>query len=135
MHASIQPGLTGFAEVVVAQEHTAAALGSGAVPVFGTPALIALLEQAAVNALAPYLEPGQTSVGVHVAIDHLAATPLGMAVRGRATLLSVEGRRMLFALSADDAVELVATGRHERVVVDEARFLARANEKAGKAST
>jgi predicted thioesterase len=109
--------------------NTAQALGSGTVPVYATPALVALLEEAAVNALRPVLDAGKTSVGTRIDISHLAATPIGMAVSAQATLTAVDGRRLTFAVRADDEAELIAEGVHERVVVDEERFLARAREK------
>ena len=130
MSPPLLPGLSGSASAVVVQENTAQALGSGSVPVFGTPALIALLEKAAVDALAPGLAPGQTSVGVRVDVRHLAATPLGLTVSAQARLLAVDGRRLTFAVTAFDDAEQVAEGIHERVIVDEQRFLARVQQKA-----
>lgn len=126
----LQPGLSAEVQTVVSSANTAQALGSGAVPVFATPALVALLEQAAVVALAPALPPGQTSVGVRVDVQHLAATPIGMTVRGQATLVAIEGRRLTLAVAAYDDVEQVAAGTHERVLVDIERFLARVQKKA-----
>jgi predicted thioesterase len=114
---------------VVIQENTAQAFGSGTLPVFGTPALIALLEQAAVDALAHSLAPAQTSVGVRVDVRHLAATPLGLTVHAQATLLAVDGCRLTFAVTAFDDAEQVAEGAHERVIIDEQRFLARTQQK------
>jgi predicted thioesterase len=131
MHASIVPGLVGTAETIVTFEQTAQALGSGLVPVYGTPSLIALLEQAAVNALIPHLEAGKTSVGLRVQVQHMAPTPVGMAVRATATLAAVDGRRLTFHVSAYDDVEQVAGGSHERVIVDEERFVVRAMAKGG----
>ena len=122
--------LEGVAVTDVTAANTAVAVGSGSVPVFATPALAALLEQAAVNALAPHLPDGMTSVGVHLDVQHTAATPVGMAVRARAALVRQEGRRLWFDVSARDAVEPVAEGVHERVLVDAARFLARVAQKS-----
>ena len=122
-------GLTGEASVTVDQSNTAAALGSGLVPVFGTPALVALLELAAVHAVADALPPGSTSVGTHLDVRHLAATPVGMAVRAQATLTGVEGRRLVFAVEAYDEVEKVGEGTHTRVVVDAERFVQKTETK------
>ncbi|HRJ43568.1 MAG TPA: hotdog domain-containing protein, partial [Caldilineaceae bacterium] len=97
---TLTPGLTGEASTTVDHTNTAAALGSGLVPVYGTPALIALLELAAVHAVADYLPPGATSVGTHLDVRHLAATPIGMRVRAQATLTEVGGRRLTFAVEA-----------------------------------
>lgn len=129
MSTALFPGLSGSTSTLVTQANTAQALGSGTLPVLGTPALIALLEKAAVDALAPNLAPGQTSVGVRVDVRHLAATPVGLAVRAQATLLAVDGRRLTFAVTASDDAEQVAEGIHERVIVDEQRFLMRAQQK------
>jgi predicted thioesterase len=114
---------------MVTNTNTARAMGSGLVPVYATPALVALLEEAAVNALKPSLETGKTSVGTCIDISHLAATPIGMIVRAQATLSVVDGRRLVFDVVAHDEVERIAEGIHERVLVDEQRFLARVQEK------
>ena len=98
----LAPGLTGEIEAVVTEADTAARLGSGLVPVFGTPALVGLMEGAAVQALAGRLPPGQTSVGGRIDVRHLAPTPVGMRVRARAELLEVEGRRLVFRVEAWD---------------------------------
>jgi len=127
-------GLTGEASVTVDQSNTAAALGSGLVPVFGTPALIALLELAAVHAVADALPPGSTSVGTHLDVRHLAATPIGMTVCAQATLTAIDGRRLIFAVEAFDKVEKVGEGNHTRVIVDAQKFVQRAEAKTQQAS-
>ena len=99
------------------------------VPVFGTPALVGLMEGAAVQALAGRLPPGQTSVGGRIDVRHLAATPVGMRVRARAVLLEVAGRRLTFRVEAWDEIERIGEASHERFVVDEAQFVARAQAK------
>jgi predicted thioesterase len=123
---AITPGLTGSAELVVSESDTSSSFGSGDVPVLGTPRLLALIEQATVAALAPALEPGATSVGYRVQIDHVAPTPLGQKVRAEATLEQVEGRRLIFRVSVSDAHGLIGAGRITRVVVDRKRFLEKA---------
>ena len=129
MSDTLQPGLVGTASVQVSPANTAQALGSGTVPVFATPALVALLEQAAVNALASALPSGSTSVGTRIDVSHTAATPVGMTVSATATLVDVDGRRLHFYVTARDDQENVAEGVHERVVVDEQRFVARVGGK------
>jgi fluoroacetyl-CoA thioesterase len=105
---------------------TAAALGSGDVPVLGTPRLLALAEAATVQALDGALTPGQTSVGTSVRLEHTAASPVGMRVTVTAQLTGVDGRRVTFAVEAVDAGgTVVGLGTVERVVVDRAKFLAR----------
>jgi fluoroacetyl-CoA thioesterase len=105
---------------------TAAALGSGDVPVLGTPRLLALAEAATVQALDGALTPGQTSVGTSVRLEHTVASPVGMRVTVTAQLTGVDGRRVTFAIEAVDAGgTVVGLGTVERVVVDRAKFLAR----------
>ncbi|MCB0254042.1 MAG: thioesterase [Anaerolineae bacterium] len=129
MDTTFQPGLAGSASVQVTSTNTAQALGSGLVPVFATPALVALLEQAAVNALTGSLLPGSTSVGTHIDVRHMAATPVGMMVTATATLVEADGRRLCFEVAARDDAEPIAEGIHERVVVDEQRFMDRVEGK------
>lgn len=123
------PGLTGEIETVVTEDDTAARWGSGLVPVFGTPALVGLMEGAAVQSLEGRLLPGQTSVGGRIDVRHLAATPVGMRVRARAELVEVEGRRLAFRVEAWDEVEQIGKATHERFVVGVERFIARAQVK------
>ncbi len=116
--------------LTVTLDQTADAMGNRGVKVFATPFLIGLLENAANGVIAPSLAPGASTVGTMVEIRHLAATPVGMAVRARATLLETDGRRYLFQVEAWDAKEKIAEGRHERFVVpDLAKFLERAMKK------
>jgi predicted thioesterase len=124
------PGISGTATRTVTPDQTAEAFGSGLVPVFATPAMVGLMEQAAVVALAPYLGPDQTSVGTSLTVSHLAATPRGDRVRAEAELVAVEGRTLTFVVKAYDSAELIGEGRHDRVVVARERFLARVAAKA-----
>lgn len=120
----------GEAERMVTEDWSAPGMGSGTVPVLATPALVALMEQAAVRALEGRLPAGQTSVGVRIDIRHLAATPVGMGVRARASLVAAEGRRLTFQIEAWDGVEKVGEAVHERVVVDAERFMERVRAKS-----
>lgn len=123
------PGLVGEASVTVVPELTARHLGSGTVAVFATPEMVRLMERAAVNGLAPYLADGQQSVGTMVNIKHLAATPIGATVTARAELVSIDGRRLMFKVSAHDGTDLIGEGTHERALIDLARFEARVAAK------
>ncbi len=127
----IEPGLTNEITHIVAESDTATVYGSGLAPVLSTPHLIALMENAAQTMLAPYLEPGQSSVGTGIDIRHLAATPVGMAVRVCAEVIEVALPRVCFRVEAWDAVEKVGAGEHERFIVDTARFMARVARKQG----
>lgn len=119
----ISVGATGSATLVVGEADTAIALGSGDVPVLATPRLVALLEEAAVAALAGTLEEGATSVGTHIAIDHLAASFLSAPVRATAEVTEIDPRSVSFRLTAHEGDRVVAIGNHTRIVVDRARFL------------
>lgn len=126
---ALEPGLTGHASWQVTKAMTAAHIGSGLVAVFSTPMLVGLMETAAVNALKGHLEAGMTSVGTRIDVQHLAATPVGATVRAVATLTSVDGRRLFFAIEAWDDHEMIGRATHERVIVNQARFEAKAAQK------
>ena len=120
---AVSVGQRGEAAVSVDQRNTAIAMGSGNVPVFATPALVALMERAAVNALRRHLEEGEDSVCAAVDIRHLAPTPVGKRVRAEAEVTAVDGRRVTFAVRAFDAVEKVGEGTHARIIVDREDFM------------
>lgn len=121
----LRPGLEGRAEARVTEPMTAPAMGSGRVAVYATPAMVALMEQAAVACVEHRLAPGAASLGVHIEVSHRAATPPGLAVWAKATLTAVDGRKLTFAIEAHDSHELIGTATHIRVVVDAARLLAK----------
>lgn len=129
MQSQLQPGLTGEATATVTELNIASAMRSGDVPAFATPAMVALMEEAAVNALNDCLEPEKTTVGVRIDVRHLAATPLGVNVRAQARLVSLEGRRLTFRMTAHDDVEQIGEGVHERMIVDRAKFIDRTGSK------
>jgi fluoroacetyl-CoA thioesterase len=124
---ALHTGLRGEADLAIADADTALAMGSGDVPVLATPRLVALIEAAAVSAVASSLDPGQTTVGIAVEIDHLRASAVGARVHAEAVLVGVEGRILEFEVSARDERTQVARGRHRRAVVDRERFLQRAS--------
>jgi fluoroacetyl-CoA thioesterase len=124
-------GLKGIVQLTVTESDTAERWGSGLVAVLGTPSLVALMENAAVQALEGHLLPGQTSVGGRMDVRHLAPTPLGMRVRARAELLDIEGRRLVFHVEAWDEVERIGEATHERFIINLERFVAKANSKGG----
>ena len=128
---SFAVGSKGKAETVVTQANTAAAVGSGLVPVFATPYMIALMENAAVHAVQAGLEPGQGTVGTSLNVTHDAATPVGMKVWAEAELTSLEGKKLTFAVRAFDEAGPIGGGVHERAVIAVDRFLARAEAKKG----
>lgn len=121
----LSAGLRARVELTVTDADTAQALGSGDVPVLATPRVVALVEAATVAATASALEPGQSTVGTRVELDHLAASPIGRHVVAEASLVGVEGRRLTFEVTLRDGPTIAATGRVDRVVVDRQRFLQR----------
>ena len=131
---SLTVGLKGRAETVVVYENTAAAVGSGLVPVFATPYMLALMENAAVNALTPHLAEGEGSVGTHLDVSHDAATPIGMKVWAEAEITAVsENSKMVdFAVKAWDESGPIGSGTHTRAIVKNEKFLAKCNAKLEK---
>ena len=122
-------GMKGRAETVVTPENTAAAVGSGLVPVFATPYMVALMENAAVNAVQPAMEENQGTVGTVLNITHDAATPIGMKVWAEAEVTGVEGRKITLSVRAFDQCGPIGGGTHERFVITVDRFLAKAQAK------
>ncbi|MDQ3024991.1 MAG: thioesterase family protein [Pseudomonadota bacterium] len=125
----LPPGLTGTAELVVGEQHTAPRIGSGRIRVLATPVMINLLEAAALAAVEQSLPENHQSLGIHLDVTHVAATPVGMRVRATAEVLRVEGRTIYFRVRAEDERELIGEGTHERVVVNLERFDKRIQEK------
>jgi len=126
---ALLPGLTAEVSALVRPDNMASAMGSGGVDVFSTPMMIALMEAASYQAVQPHLTPGDTTVGTLVSVKHLAATPGGLTVRAVARLEAIEGKRLVFTVEAFDDREKVGEGTHERVVVNQNRFLARVQQK------
>ena len=121
-------GMRGEATLIVGEEHTAAAFGAGGVRVFGTPMMIGLMENAAWRLAQPEMNDGETTVGTLVSVRHLAATPVGASVVATAELVEIDGRRLVFRVSARDDRQLVGEGTHERTRVLLDRFLARLSD-------
>lgn len=118
-------GLTFTSTTVVDNTNTAVALGSGDMEVFATPAMVALMENAAMNAVAPHLETGQTTVGIEISTTHIKASALGATITATATLTAIEGRKLTFAVTALDGDNIIGEGTHTRFIVDRERFLAK----------
>ena len=125
----LQIGHKGSAELVVGEEHTAPFVGSGRVRVLATPVMINLMEAAALDAVEKLLPAGHQSLGIHLDVSHVAATPVGLRVTATAEVIGVEGRTIKFRVEAHDEVETIGGGTHERVVVNVARFDARVQKK------
>lgn len=126
---SLQVGARGRAQCVVTEENTAAAVGSGLLPVFATPQMIALMENAAVNAVQAGLNEGEGTVGTHLDVSHDAATPIGMKVWANAAVTAVDGKKITFEVTAFDEAGEIGHGIHERFIIKPERFLAKAQGK------
>ena len=125
MLQELKPGLTGTAETVVRETNTALAMGSCSLQVFATPCMVALMEQAACNAVDPCFNDSESSVGTLVNITHDAATALGKKVTATATLVEVQGRKLVFEVTAADEDKQIGKGRHERFIINKEKFMAK----------
>jgi fluoroacetyl-CoA thioesterase len=128
----LRPGLKGTARILVGVEHTAPSIGSGKVPVLGTPVMINVIEAAALAAVEHLLPAGHQSLGIHLDVRHFAATPIGMHVIATAELTGIEGRTLSFRVEARDDKEPIGGGSHQRVIVNVARFDERVQRKLGR---
>ena len=126
---SVTVGLKGRAETVVNESNTAQAACSGALPVFGTPFMCALMEEAAWKSIAPCLEEGQSTVGTRLSVSHDSATPIGMKVWAESEVTEVDGKRLVLTVAAFDERGPIGRGTHERFIVTDERFLAKTARK------
>ncbi|MDR3335906.1 MAG: thioesterase family protein [Treponema sp.] len=127
--ACLEPGIEGQKEETVTDNNTAGAWGSGGLAVYATPAMIALLEGACVAAVDPRLPEGFSTVGTVLQVKHLAATPVGMTVKAQGRLVEIDGRRLVFTVEAYDAAGKIGEGVHERFIVENEKFLKKAEAK------
>lgn len=125
----IETGIKGTQTVTVNESNTARTMGSGTLEVFATPALIALMEETCWRSVADRLDAGCGTVGTRLEIGHTAPTPVGMEVTCESTLSEVDGRRLVFEVTARDAKGVVGEGKHERFVIQSEKFQAKANAK------
>ena len=123
-------GIKGTLEKTAVSDLSARSMGSGELDVLATPALIAAVEETAWKSIAPYLEEGQGSVGTHLEVSHLAATPLGMKFWCESELVEINGRKLIFSVSAHDETGPIGKGTHERFLVDNASFQKKTDAKA-----
>ena len=122
-------GTVGVASTLVEPEDTALSVGSGSLRVYATPAMVALMEGAACEALADFLPEGKTSVGTELNVKHISATPVGLEVTAEATITAVEGNTITFSLIAKDEAGKIGEGTHRRVIVGEQKFLEKTYQK------
>lgn len=121
----LKEGLTHTSKIVVTRENCASAVGSGGLEVFATPSMVALMENAAMNAVAPYLPKDATTVGAEINTTHIKPSALGTEIMATATLTAVDGRRLVFSVEACDAAGTIGKGTHVRFIVDIERFMAK----------
>lgn len=126
---SLKVGVRGRADDIVNETNTAAAACSGALAVYGTPYMIALMEKAAWTSIAPYLAEGESTVGTKLNVSHLSATPMGMKVWAESEVTLVDGKRIELKVCAYDEKGLIGEGTHERFIVTDERFLAKTTRK------
>ena len=129
---SIEVGIKGRKEYVVTKELTAAAVGSGLLEVYGTPYMVALMEETCHTSIGEFLEEGQGTVGISIEIKHTAATPVGMKVWCESELVEVDGKRMVFNVKTFDEAGPIGEGVHQRFIIDNEKFLAKTNAKSQK---
>lgn len=122
---NINIGTSATVSTQVCKENCASLMGSGALDVFATPAVVAYMEMAACKVVDNYLEPGTSTVGTKVDIEHIKATPIGDTVEATATLKEIDGRRLVFDVTAHDSKGVIARGSHERFVITVEKFLAK----------
>lgn len=125
----MEVGIKGYSETVVSKENTAASVGSGLLEVFSTPSMVGLMENASKASVAPFLEPGQSTVGMRLEIDHLAPTPIGVKVWAESELIEISGKILTFKVSAYTDVEKIGEGIHKRCIITTEKFLSRMNAK------
>ena len=123
---SVTVGMKGRAEAEVNDQNTAMSAGSGTLPVFATPWMCALMEKASWTAVAPALAEGESTVGTQLSVSHLSATPVGLKVWAESEVTAVDGKRIVFKVSAYDEKGLIGEGTHERFTVTDERFLGKA---------
>ena len=126
---AIEVGIQGLADALVEQADTAKEVGSGDLLVYATPCMVALMEGAAWESIAPYLAEGESSVGTKMDVTHLSATPVGMSVRAESVVTAVEGRKVTFSITAYDEAGEIGRATHERVVIKTERFLEKTYDK------
>jgi len=131
---AIKPGLQSTTEILVGTRDTAPHVGSGKIKVLATPVLVMLLEEAALNAVEGLLPAGQQTVGTRLDVSHTAATPVGMRVAAHAEVTRVEGHKLTFRVWAEDEIERIGEGVHERIIVTVDRFDLRTQGKIAAAS-
>ena len=127
----IKTGIKGYTELTVTDAMSAKELGSGLLPVYSTPSLVAMMENTCSNSMLDYMDEGWGTVGISLDIKHTAATPIGMKVHAESELIEVDGRRLVFDVKAYDECGEIGYGKHERFIINNEKFMSRVNAKLG----
>ncbi len=125
----LKPGIKACKEIIVTKELCADAWGSGGLPVYATPAMIALMENTAWASVEPCMEEGRSTVGTKLDVSHLSASPVGARITCESELIEAEGRRLVFRVKASDDAGLIGEGLHERFIINVDKFMARTEAK------
>ena len=125
----LKPGIKACKEMIVTKELCADAWGSGGLPVYATPAMIALMENTAWASVEPCMEEGRSTVGTKLDVSHLSASPVGARITCESELIEAEGRRLVFRVKASDDAGLIGEGLHERFIINVEKFMARTEAK------
>lgn len=125
----LKEGITGEAETIVSEDNTAIKMGSGTLPVFATPAMVATVEKAAWSSVAGELDEGQSTVGTAMSLSHESATPVGLKITAKTTLTAIDRRKLTFSWEAYDEAGIIGRGTHERFIVDNEKFVSKAERK------
>jgi predicted thioesterase len=125
----IEKGMKGTAIIKADSTNSAKAMGSGSLDVFATPAMVALMEKSAVNCLEGHLDEGMTSVGTFINTEHISATPLNMEVTAEAEITDINGREIIFTVTALDSAGIIGKGTHKRFIVNSEKFMSKTNSK------
>ena len=129
---ALETGIKGKAGFTVENQHTAKSLRSGGLDVLATPMMVALMEEAALTSVRPYLDEGMDTVGTSISVSHLSATPVGLKAWAESELVEIDRRRLVFSVKAYDEMGLIGEGTHERFVVDMEKFTAKCYSKLNK---
>ena len=132
MSFNLKEGMVGQVETIVSEKNTAMAFASGGVEVFATPMMIGMMEKASLSAVDSFLPEGYATVGTHVDISHISATPLGMKVWAKAELIKIKGKALTFKVEAFDEVEKIGEGTHDRFIISLEKFIEKTNGKLNR---
>lgn len=127
----IKTGIKGYTSLTVTEAMSAKELGSGLLPVYSTPSLVAMMENTCSNSMLEYMDEGWGTVGISLNIEHTAATPIGMKVHAESELTEIDGRKLIFEVRAYDECGEIGHGRHERFIINNEKFMSKVNAKLG----